>query len=315
MIDGVVDYTNSDIEVVNADDYSVDAFYTDEYLSSINHGTHVAGIIGAEQNNNFGIDGMCSTAEIYSYNGINNSISYWIASLCRMIHYENVKAINVSMGCNTFLIISASMGDEFALNYYDNICGVFEAVLEKLIDSGDEFVIVQAAGNSAYSSQYKVFFECFGYGDKKILSCLDLLGLLDTKTGVADAKYVFYFSNIENEKVRERIIVVGSVNNYGEYSIFSNTGEAVDIAAPGEEIYSSVTYNSFELMSGTSMAAPFVTGTAAMLFALDDTLTGAEVKEILTSTYSATVSVDEFTYPILNAGNAVSYVYDLISAS
>jgi subtilisin family serine protease len=63
---------------------------------------------------------------------------------------------------------------------------------------------------------------------------------------------------------------------------FSNYGKTrVDLFAPGVDIYSAVPGSTYERQSGTSMAAPVVSGVAALLMAYYPELTAADVKEIL----------------------------------
>lgn len=63
---------------------------------------------------------------------------------------------------------------------------------------------------------------------------------------------------------------------------FSNYGQQrVDIFAPGVAILSTVPGNEFDLNDGTSMAAPVVTGVAALLMAYFPDLTAADVKQIV----------------------------------
>jgi subtilisin family serine protease len=63
---------------------------------------------------------------------------------------------------------------------------------------------------------------------------------------------------------------------------FSNYGKAqVDVFAPGVDILSTVPGGGYERESGTSMAAPVVTGLAAMLMAYYPNFTAADVKRII----------------------------------
>lgn len=63
---------------------------------------------------------------------------------------------------------------------------------------------------------------------------------------------------------------------------FSNYGKkGLDVFAPGVDIYSTVPNNAYDQESGTSMAAPVVTGIAALLFSYFPDLTAAQVADII----------------------------------
>lgn len=68
----------------------------------------------------------------------------------------------------------------------------------------------------------------------------------------------------------------------GMIAVFSNYGnENVDIFAPGDEIYSTMPDDSYEFQGGTSMAAPAVTGLAAMIRSYFPDLNAAQVKKVI----------------------------------
>ena len=76
------------------------------------------------------------------------------------------------------------------------------------------------------------------------------------------------------------IITVASVNRNGLLSGFSNYGEnGVHVAAPGEGIESTLTGNSYGENSGTSMAAAFVSGEAALVLGGTSTMGAIELKD------------------------------------
>jgi subtilisin family serine protease len=97
----------------------------------------------------------------------------------------------------------------------------------------------------------------------------------------------------------------------------SNFGlNSVDIGAPGEEIYSTVPLSYSEIPysfdSGTSMAAPYVVGVAALLWSLKPHLTYRQVKEIILSTVDPIDSLEGKTVTggRLNAYKALIQVTD-----
>lgn len=82
----------------------------------------------------------------------------------------------------------------------------------------------------------------------------------------------------------DNIISVANLQLDGKLDPASNFGiKSVDLAAPGSYILSTVSGNGYSYMTGTSMAAPMVTGAAAMLYSYDPSLTLNDVKVRLLS--------------------------------
>ncbi len=81
-----------------------------------------------------------------------------------------------------------------------------------------------------------------------------------------------------------KVLSVASLNRRDELSFFSNYGNAVLIAAPGESIVSTLLRNNYGSMSGTSMAAPFVSGALALLFSRYPELSSSEAIELILDT-------------------------------
>ena len=86
-------------------------------------------------------------------------------------------------------------------------------------------------------------------------------------------------------EVCNNFINVGSISSKVDstfVSRFSNYGKQnVDLFAPGDEIYTTAAGNKYESESGTSLAAPMVSGTAALIWSYYPKLTVQEVKQII----------------------------------
>ena len=79
-------------------------------------------------------------------------------------------------------------------------------------------------------------------------------------------------------------IAVSSVDSADQLAASSSWGTEIDLAAPGVQINSTSIDGLYTIKSGTSMATPHVTGTAALVLAVHGVLTPNEVKEKLKST-------------------------------
>lgn len=76
-------------------------------------------------------------------------------------------------------------------------------------------------------------------------------------------------------------IAVAATDENDQLTSFSQYGSWVDIAAPGQNILSTLPNNSYASWSGTSMACPLVAGAAAVLWSYNPTLTNQQVREAL----------------------------------
>ncbi len=82
----------------------------------------------------------------------------------------------------------------------------------------------------------------------------------------------------------QNLISVAYINCDGYLDADSNYGvSTVDIAAPGEDIYSTLV-GTYGYSSGSSMAAPHITGLAAMIYAYQENVYPAQVKELIINT-------------------------------
>lgn len=114
--------------------------------------------------------------------------------------------------------------------------------------------------------------------------------ILDYATTYAKQKGVTTFAAAGNDNTSlpsypaalSSVISVSATDSNDLITDFSNYGYTIDLAAPGEDIYSTVTGSSYKYMSGTSMASPVVAGVAATILSKNPLLTPDQVESILT---------------------------------
>ncbi len=197
------------------------------------HGTHVAGIIGATRSNG-GMDGICSTAQIMVIRCVPNGDERDkdVANSIRYAVDNGAKVINMSFGKS--LSPNKDVVDE-AVKYAES-----KGVL-----------LVHAAGNDA-----KNIDKADNFPTKKYLN------------GGACSTWI----EVGASGPKEDELMAG-FSNYGKKN--------VDVFAPGVDVYSTMTNDSFKKESGTSMASPVTAGVAAALWSYYPELTAQQVKEIL----------------------------------
>lgn len=169
------------------------------------HGTHVAGIIAAE-NNNIGMVGVAPHANIVPVKVLDRNGNGNLVDVSKGIRWS-VDIAKVDLIC-------MSLG---APNPVQEVRKAVQYAQSKGV------VCFVAAGNSGLT------------------------------------KRVFYPADYPET------IAIGSIDENFARSNFSNTGENLDFMAPGGKIFSTVPDNWYAVLSGTSMAAPFACGVAALL--------------------------------------------------
>jgi len=95
------------------------------------------------------------------------------------------------------------------------------------------------------------------------------------------------------------LISVAYIDNNGKLANDSNYGlSTVDIAAPGKDIFSTIV-GGYGYSGGTSMAAPHITGLAAMMYAYQENVYPAQVKELIINTM---MPLDSLTGKLIHPG-------------
>ena len=104
------------------------------------------------------------------------------------------------------------------------------------------------------------------------------------------------------------VMSVAAYNQAGVISAFSTCNSDVEIAAPGEDVWSTFPENTYGIISGTSMASPHVAGAAALIMSelgLDATQTRSKLKSTAVSGLSTGGRRECASYPGLNLAAAI----------
>ncbi|MDQ2087212.1 S8 family peptidase [Herbivorax sp. ANBcel31] len=77
------------------------------------------------------------------------------------------------------------------------------------------------------------------------------------------------------------VIAVSATDETDDLTSFSNYGSVIDLAAPGQDILSTIPEDLYDYYEGTSMSAAFVSGACALLLSKNPSLTSVEIEHIL----------------------------------
>ncbi|MFV8782992.1 S8 family peptidase [Microbulbifer sp. SA54] len=212
------------------------------------HGTHVAGTIAAVTNNGTGVAGVAYKAKIVPIRVLGRCGGYTSDIADGIIWGAGGNVSGVPANANPAQVLNLSLGGG----------GSCDTTTQNAINTARSLgtTVVVAAGNSNANAANYSPASCNG------------------------------------------VISVASTNRAGSRAYYSNYGSVVDVAAPGGETSTSSngvlsTLNSgtqgpgsdnYVFYQGTSMAAPHVAGAAALLYAVDGTITPDEVESTLKNT-------------------------------
>jgi subtilisin family serine protease len=109
----------------------------------------------------------------------------------------------------------------------------------------------------------------------------------------------------------DNVIAVAAVDQADVVTNFSELGGYTTLSAPGVDVILPALRSGYRSDRGTSFAAPFVTGTVALMLGADDTLTPAEVRARLIASADPppkTVPDPQYGYGIVNPYRAVTSI-------
>ena len=258
-------YGNDSYTHININDGYNYPHNTTYSLPVYEHGTMVAGILGAKTNNAIGICGV---------SGGNNSAGVTILPYCVG---DSVPYVNYVISAINYAVEKGASIINMSLGFDNNNFGLQNAINSAYNNS---VTIVCATGNENVSQL--PYPACY------------------TNTIAVGA------SNLSNGRWQ-----VSNVKG-------SNYGDGLDLVAPGESIWSTSLNNGYSIKSGTTLAAPQVSGVVALMLSVNPSLTPSQIKNKLRSTctkltgYSYTNGWNsEVGYGLLNAYAAVCAAMNL----
>lgn len=255
VIDTGIDITHPDL-VGKVDTELSYAFVrnhnTNDYLpfSDVEgHGTHVAGIIGANTNNNNGIAGAAYNVSLVSLKAFNEVGKGVLSDTVSAINYAKENGIKI-------------------LNLSARFTNNSEA-LEVAVSSFDGIIICAAGNDAADIDATKVYPACLDYDNIITVGNSDHDDILYNKSNYGKTYVDLFATGKQILSTFPKSICNGASENTCS---LNKNDEGIVYHPPF------VDERGYHTISGTSQAAPFVTATAALLLSKDETLTPKAIK-------------------------------------
>ena len=233
------------------------------------HGTHVAGIITANHND-IGIDGIAPEASIVAIEATNdNRLIYpeYVTCAFMWAASHGVDVVNNSYSMDPWVYWSPTDPEQAA--------GLEAATRSIKYAQGKGLAVIAAAGNEGVDIDNPTIDNGSPTDvptptkNRAVNGGIRVPSMLD---GVAQVSAVGQAYNVKPG------LSLGRAE-------FSNYGNTIDFAAPGDQIYSTVPLlfypSGFAVADGTSMATPHVSGIAALIKSVHPELTGAQVIDLM----------------------------------
>jgi len=196
------------------------------------HGTHVTGVISAQTNNQGGMAGVSWRAEVVCIKMVSDAGRLSYVSMAEGIRYAREIGVN---------IINASWGSRYS---YPEL----ESAVRAFVADGGLLVVSRGNAGGAQPLYYPASYSAETW--------------LQMNTSETEASM-----DAKGEGWRKGIVAVGAVTRttQGAYPLADFSSYfGTTVVAPGEDILSTWNTGAFEVLDGTSMAAPHVVGVAAM---------------------------------------------------
>ncbi|WP_222918767.1 S8 family serine peptidase [Natrinema sp. SYSU A 869] len=116
-----------------------------------------------------------------------------------------------------------------------------------------------------------------------------------------------YGSSVSYPAAHDSVVAVSSLDEGETLSDFSNLGPEIELAAPGDDVLSSVPWDDYDYFPGTSMASPVVAGVAGLTLSAWPNLSNEQLRTHLQDTaVDVGLSGNEQGSGRVDAGNAVT---------